>query len=261
LQTASPDFDSKELDWFSRTGYNLGLRGVVEWSPATALKIFETTMGFTELYQNTLEAVEPEEVTQRQLFLYYLCACLCINIARLDGTVEGQLQHYLYTRSHADGFRKLHATWVGRSEHEILDMRQKFATLLHFDFEAATRLKNWEILANLVDEAISLDAPESNVLEYIADLVIHAAAPQTTALIVLQKIVDHKIAVQYNRMTKLAAWIRWLVQFAMMRDHRLVEALLTQAIGLAKQAEADNQYPDEELQWLTGTEFHRRRLD
>jgi hypothetical protein len=244
------------LDWFSRTGYNLGLRGVVEWSPEIALRIFEATIGFTELCQSTPEAKEPEEVIHRRLSLCYLCANLCITIARLEGTIERQLQHYLYTRDHVEGFRKLYADWIGRSEVEIHDMKQKLATLLHLDFEAATKLKNWEVLGELTDEAISLDAPESNVLEFIADLVIHAATPQTTALIVLQKIVDHKIAVQYNQREKLAVWIRWLINFAMVRDHRVVEALLMQALALAKHTTADRPYPDEELQWLTGKNFH-----
>jgi len=224
----------------------------MEWTPAAALKLFTACLGFTELFPNDIEAAKHAEITHRKLCLHYLCANLCINIARLDETIEGQLQHYLISRNHVEGFRKIYADWAGRSEEESRDMREKFDKLIPFDFEGATKLKKWDELDQLVEEAIFLDAQNSFALEYIADIVMCVTTPQITALNVLHRIVEHKITVQYNDMQKLATWIRWLIQFSLSRDTNIVDVLVTQAIELAKGADSDNQYPEAELEWLIG---------
>lgn len=216
------------------------------------MRIFTVCLGFTELFPSDIETAKYAEITHRKLCLHYLCANMCINIARLDETIEGQLQHYVFTRNHIEGFRRMHTDWTGRSEEETKDMREKFDKLLPFDFEGATKLKKWDELDQLVDEAISLDAQNSFALEYIADIVMCATTPQTTALNVLHQIVEHKITVQYSDMQKLATWIRWLIQFSLTRDETLVETLLNQAIELAKSADPGNQYSEAELEWLIG---------
>lgn len=224
----------------------------MEWTPAITLRIFTACLGFTELFPSDIGAAKYAEITHRKLCLHYLCTNMCINIARLDETIEGQLQHYVFTRGHVEGFRKVYTDWEGRSEEESKDMREKFDKLLPFDFEGATKLKLWDELDQLVDEAILLDAQNSFALEYIADIVMCATTPQTTALNVLHRIVEHKITVQYNDMQKLATWIRWLIQFSLSRDASIVETLLTQAIELAKCADPDNRYSEAELEWLIG---------
>jgi hypothetical protein len=38
----------------------------------------------------------------------------------------------------------------------------------------------------------------------------------------------------------------------LVRDSRTAEAIISQAIELARNAKADNVYPEDELNWLTG---------
>ncbi|KAF8252313.1 SPO22-domain-containing protein [Wilcoxina mikolae CBS 423.85] len=248
-------FDINELDWFSRNGYNLGLRSIMEWGPATSLRIINACIGFMKLYPEDMGSSEYAEIIRRRLLCYYLCAALCIEIARMADDLESKLQHYLLVRNHVESFRTLLGDWSGRIERGFDEVKDKLAILLPFDFEGAIQLKNWGVIGQLVDEAILLD--NGTVLQVIADVVICSCAPENVVLLVLKRILDHLVTVPDTNLENLARWIRYTVQFSLVRDSQTAEAIISQALELARNAKADNVYPDEELHWLTATAWNR----
>ena len=64
-------FDNREIDWFSLNGYNLGLRGIIEWPPSQALRILTATFGFLEMYQDA-----NPDIKRRGMLCAYLCSAL-----------------------------------------------------------------------------------------------------------------------------------------------------------------------------------------
>ena len=75
-----------------------------------------------------------------------------------------QLQFYLSARKHAAQFRK---RWQRQFERQRRpqdgssqddDLVKKYATLVAFDFEAASRLKDWDALGSMIDVRICADS-------------------------------------------------------------------------------------------------------
>jgi hypothetical protein len=260
-------FDKKEIDWFSRNGYNLALRGIVEWTPNMALRILNVCTEFMKLYQEDQNT--KAEITYRRLLCYYLAATLCIDIARHSDTLEGKLQHYLLTRNHIEGFRSLFSDAeisdsnpcesMGESggcfSKFIPELRERFLSLLPFDFESAAKLKNWESLSDLVEEAIILSPPDKiQTLEIMADIVVASVAPGAAVVGVLKKIVEYMLMKKMVELKKTARWVRYAVQFALVRDPKSAEEMLGVAVECAR-VNGKDAYPESELQWLTGESF------
>lgn len=238
-------FDTKEIDWFSRNGYNLGLRGIIEWTPELALGILTATFGFLELYTNL-----DSDITRRSLQCAYLCSGISIELARRNETKEGQLQHYLFTRNHVENFRKRFGPAEFSGDGDIVDL---YARMLPWDFESAAKLKNWDALVKIVED--TKDLPGEHVVRAFAvmgDVVMSARSPDQTLLTVLQRIVEHQMGLLVNvGMRKMSGWIRLLVQFSLKRDLDAAEDGIRRAIELTRSASAEK-YPEEELAWLTG---------
>ncbi|KAI5818162.1 meiosis protein SPO22/ZIP4 like-domain-containing protein [Pyronema omphalodes] len=263
-------FDKKEIDWFSRNGYNLALRGIVEWSPNMALRILNVCMEFMKLYQEDQNT--KAEITYRRLLCYYLAATLCIDIARHSDTLEGKLQHYLLTLNHIEGFRSLFSDAeisgsnlcesIIVSEREgfskfIPELRERFLSLLPFDFESAAKLKKWESLPDIVEEAILLSPPDkTQTLEIMADIVVASVAPGAAIISVLKKIVEYLLMKKTVDFQKTARWVRYAVQFALVRDPKSAEEMLGVAVECAR-INGKDAYPESELQWLTATTWNK----
>lgn len=177
-------FDVKELDWFVRNCYNAGVRGIVEWSPSTCLRIIQVCTEFTMLYPEDMNSEAAAETIYRRLLCFYASALLCVEMARLASTLERKLRHYALARKYVEDFRVLYVKWNGISESEVLEMKEKFISLLPFDFEGAVGLRDWKALDKLVDEAVSFGTP--TVQEGIADLVVSSAAPRNYVQLVLE---------------------------------------------------------------------------
>lgn len=212
-----------------------------------ALRILMATFGFLELYPE-----ETPDILNRTMMCAFLCASICFEIARREETTEGQLQHYLFTRNYVEHYRKRLAM-AG----ENTDARERFVKLIVYDFESAAKLKNWDALEKLVDEA--KDVPSSDTVEVfgkMGDLVGCAMAPERIVKMVWKRIVDHQMTLQEQvGLRTMSAWIRMVVQFSLKRDPDDVEEAFGQALELTRGAREDSPYPDEELQWLTGEGF------
>ena len=200
----SNTFGIGELDWFIRNCYNAGIRGIVEWGPSICLRIFQACTEFTMLYPENVDSA------YRRLLCFHASALLRIEMARLADTLECKLRHYVLARKHVEDFRALYGKWNGTSESEVLEIKEKFISLLPFDFEGAVKLRDWKVLDKLVDEAISFGTLTG--LEGIEDLMVFSTAPMGCVQRILKKVVDHLVSTPNTDFPILARWIRLSVR-------------------------------------------------
>lgn len=245
-------FTIKELDWFSRNSYNIGLRSIVEWSPPRSLRILSTCIRFLDLYPDDIDASTSAEISYRRLLCHYLCVCVSVELARAEDNIESQLQHYLVSRRHVQEFRGKKGSVQCSAEDEIQDLEKKFEILLGYDFEASTRLKDWESLRGIVEEAVSCNNKGISVFEIITDVLISSEAPSRIKLIMMQVILNYTVPSPMANVVKLSRWIRTLVQLSITKDPKVTEALLVEVIDVTKNRTDGQRYPNEEIQWLTG---------
>lgn len=245
-------FTIKELDWFSRNGYNIGLRSIVEWSPSRSLRILLTCIRFLDLYPDDIDGPTLAEISYRRLLCHYLCGCISVELARAEDNIETQLQHYLESRRHIQEFRGKRGSVQCSTEDETHDLEKKFGILLGYDFEAATRLKDWEALRGIVEEAVSFNNKGISVFEIITDVLISSEAPSRVKLIIMQVILNYTVPSPMANVVKLSRWIRTLVQLSIARDPKVTETLLVEVIDVTKSRNDGQKYPNGEIQWLTG---------
>lgn len=245
-------FTIKELDWFSRNGYNIGLRSIVEWSPSRSLRILSTCIRFLNLYPDDIDGPTLAEISYRRLLCYYLCGCISVELARAEDNIETQLQHYLESRRHIQEFRGKRGSVQCNAEDETYDLEKKFGILLGYDFEAATRLKDWEALRGIVEEAVSFNNKGISIFEIITDVLISSEAPSRVKLIIMQAILNYTVPSPMANVVKLSRWIRTLVQLSITKDPKVTEALLVEVIDVTKNRNDGQKYPNDEIQWLTG---------
>lgn len=207
---SSNTFGIGELDWFVRNCYNAGIRGIVEWDPSICLRVIQACAEFTMLYPENVDSEAAAEIAYRRLLCFYASALLRVEMARLAGTLESKLRHYVLVREHVEDFRVLYGKWNGTVGTKVLEMKEKFISLLPFDFEGAVRLRDWKVLDKLVDEAISFGA--LTVLEGIADQVASSTVPTNCAQLALKKVVDHLASTPDTDLRILARWIRLSVR-------------------------------------------------
>lgn len=190
----------------------------------------------------------------------FLCASLSIELARLEDSVETQLQHYLKTRNYISSFRSRLPEIQGRPEPEMADLNNRFSVLLGYDFEAAVRLKAWNDLEGLVDEATEIDMDpnlDSTVMEVMAHMILSSDAQVKMIFTILRKVLDKMITTGRKRLENIARLIRSVVQLALLKDWNFAAEMLSQALELARNAEPGDKYPGEEIEWLVATTWNK----
>jgi hypothetical protein len=165
-----PDrFSTGEIDWFSKTSYNLALKYCTVWECSETLQMLNScikvrldctpspfrcliTKQFIELYPLDLSNHISRKSTLRKMFCSFLGASLLITLARAESDIEKQFQGSLDCRKHINSFRGyLNDQLVNSKSNDRRMLLEKFACLLAFDFEAAVRLKAWSDLPNIID--------------------------------------------------------------------------------------------------------------
>ncbi|KAI5800044.1 meiosis protein SPO22/ZIP4 like-domain-containing protein [Geopyxis carbonaria] len=251
-------FEVKELNWLSRNAYNLGLRGIAEWPPDLTLRILTTCGKIMELYPEDIDCVVYVEISHRRLLCDYLCASLCIEMARIEEGIEKQLQRYLIAKNFIRSFRKeLPERMAQLAEKDKQDLQKKQTSLITYDFEAATKLKEIDTLHEIVDESINFANDTISQLNIMSDIVLCSGFPGEIVLAVLQKLVGAMINAKNYENAKLARWIRYLVQLAMVKDSTVAETFLLQAVELVRNSKGRGSYPQEEIQWLVATAWNK----
>lgn len=204
------------------------------------------------MYPDDIDEPTLAEILYRRLLCHYLCACISVELARAEDNIETQLQHYLVSRRHVQEFRGKRGSVQRNAEDDIQDLEKKFGILLGYEFEAAARLKDWEALRGIVEEAASCKNKGISVFEIITDVLISSEAPSRIKLIMMQVILNYTVPSPMTNVVKLSRWIRTLVQLSITKDPKVTEALLVEVIDVTKNRTNGQKYPNEEIEWLTG---------
>ncbi|KAI9856788.1 MAG: hypothetical protein M1824_005259 [Vezdaea acicularis] len=251
-------FSIDELDWFSRTSYNLALESCADWEGSMVLKLLHSCIGFIDLYPSDMPKDTILDLSLRRMFCDFLAISLLIALARSEDNIEKQLQYYLTGRAHVEGFRARipdQLTRLGPGSRE--DLLKKLGVVLAFDFEAAVRLKSWDSLELIIEECAAANEPR--IYETLADIMLSSGGPSATVVMTLQNIINMTAQHYPLSIDKISRWIRCLFQLAVVQDTHIAEQLLDQAARVAHDTRlnATPPYPEEELEWLSTTAFNR----
>jgi tetratricopeptide (TPR) repeat protein len=245
-------FDTKELDWFSKNAYNLGLKHATEWEPRKVLRLLQSCIALIGLYPDDIDQQVLDDLSLRQMFCDFLGTVMLIALARGEDNIELQLQDYLQVRKHVRSFdntlqSKLEKLEQGPAE----DLLKKLSIMLAYDFEAAVRLKGWDDLGEIVRRAAICRS--TKVYELMADCLLcyneapthgmdcshsHCAQADSSVVVVqtLKTIVNGAWEVEEFDITKLAKYMRCLFQYALPEGGPIAEDLLDQVVNLAKES-------------------------
>lgn len=87
-----------------------------------------------------------------------------------------QRNHYLDCRLHIQQFRRSIVDQLNRStEENQSELREKYRTLLAFDFEASVRLQQWSSLSEIVQESRTIG--DEKLYGIFADAIFCSEAP------------------------------------------------------------------------------------
>lgn len=169
-------FDIKELDWFGRNSYNLGLQNIDNWDVSHTIRILTACIKIMSHYPSDVSSEVALDLKQRALFSNFIIATALLARARAEDNVESQLQDYLEMRRHVAAYdSELPTQLPALVEEAKNDMLQKLATLLAFDFEGAVRLKEWESLVEIIRK--TAECKNVRILQGMADCLLRSDAP------------------------------------------------------------------------------------
>jgi len=249
-------FTLAELDWFSRSSYNLALKICTSWTPEHTSRMVQSCLKFIDLYRSDLAPTILADLSLRRLFCAFLHCSLLVALARSEDVLEAQLQHYLNAREIVDDFRahlpaQLERLGGGAKE----DLQRKHSSLLTFDFEAAARLKAWPSLEKIIEECKTRG--DVSIFTVLADIALASDAPTDIMIKTLQQIINATWNSDGNDIERLSRWIRCLFALALTYKSEIAEQLLDQVIIVVKSVRSkDKVYPREELEWLATTTFN-----
>lgn len=90
--------------------------------------------------------------------------------------IFAQRNHYLNSRLHIQRFRRSIVDELNRSTGNIQsELRDKYRTLLAFDFEASVRLQQWSSLSEIVEESGTIG--DEKLYGIFADAILCSEAP------------------------------------------------------------------------------------
>jgi hypothetical protein len=230
------------------------------WELPHIIRIFQSSLAFSSCYPKDLPLSEFTEIALMALRCHFVIAAALISLARTEDRVEEQLQYYLEARRHIKGFdATLENSLDDNQDDEIqADLLAKLSTLFMFDFEAATVLKDWDGLNEIVrkakmcrdevmykamgdcmlrsrapgkgepSESVILSLPTS--FGYVMSVNVHSALFSTMRLII-----NEMFELQHFDYEKLAKYIRCMFQAILGLDDDAALQLVDQAIQIARE--------------------------
>ncbi|KAL6901334.1 meiosis protein SPO22/ZIP4 like domain-containing protein [Trichoderma evansii] len=166
-----------ELHWFRKNAYNLGVLKCETWEVPYTIRIFEACLAFSHLYPEDLPASDGNEIAVMAMRCHFVVSSALISLARTEDKVDEQLQYYLEASRHIREFDAILETERNKTQDEniIIDLMAKLSTLLVFDFEAATALKNWDGLNEIVRKAKTCQ--DEVTYKAMGDCILRSTAP------------------------------------------------------------------------------------
>lgn len=167
-------FTIDEVEWFSRNAYNLALKNTASWDLRHVVQMLTACVNIIHYFPS--DSGCKLELSLKTLFSHFVISSALIALARTQDNVEKQLKDYSAMRKHVMAFDTELPEYLPQfDEQSREDMLRKHATLLAFDFEAATALKQWEDLGSIVQRAV----PCKNITTFqaMADCLLRAQVP------------------------------------------------------------------------------------
>lgn len=162
-----------ELDWFSKTSYNLAIKYISIWSPQHLLRILNCCIAFINLYPGNVPAQISEDLSLRKMFCEFSAATALIGLARGQDDKKLSLQDYVNLRKHVKSYDQLlqeKLPTILPDDGPAKDLLCKLAVLIAFDFEAACHLKSWDQLGEIIMRSEICASPQ--MYELMADCIL-----------------------------------------------------------------------------------------
>ncbi|PNP45997.1 hypothetical protein THARTR1_10831 [Trichoderma harzianum] len=170
-------FTVPELHWFRKNAYNMGVSNCDTWELFHIIRIFNTCLAFSACYPKDLPSSDATDIATMALRCHFVIAAASVSLARKEDRVEEQLQYYLQVRHHMDKFYAILETENDEimDESTAADLNAKLSTLFVFDFEAATVLRDWDGLNEIVRKAKT--CRDEAMYKAMGDCVLRSKAP------------------------------------------------------------------------------------
>ncbi|UKZ64346.1 uncharacterized protein TrAtP1_005562 [Trichoderma atroviride] len=225
-----------ELHWFRKNAYNLGVLKCETWNIVHTIRIFKACLAFSCLYPMDFSASDD---------------------TRTEDKTNEHLQHYLEARQHIRKFDAMLETKPDTTQGESVmkDLIAKLSTLLVFDVEAATVLKDWDGLNETVRKAKICQ--DEVTYKAMGDCILRSKAPGKVMFSTMQLIINEIFELEKFDYEKLMKYIRCMFQVILGTDDNSALQLVDQALQIAGEAnEIGNTLPSAEIEWLVATTFN-----
>ncbi|KAL7969957.1 meiosis protein SPO22/ZIP4 like domain-containing protein [Trichoderma sp. SZMC 28014] len=229
-------FTVYELHWFRKNAYNLGVVKIEVWDVVHVIRIFKACLAFSNFYPTDFSASDD---------------------TRTEDKVDEHLQYYLEARRHIKEFDVVLETKLDKFQQEsfLIDLIAKLSTLLVFDFEAATALKDWDSLNEIVRRAKICQ--DEVTYKAMGDCMLRSKAPGKVMFSTMQLIINEIFELEKFDYEKLMKYIRCMFQVILGTDDVSALQLIDQALQIAGEAnEIGNKLPSAEVEWLVATTFN-----
>ncbi|UKZ81939.1 hypothetical protein TrVFT333_009717 [Trichoderma virens FT-333] len=250
-------FTVPELNWFRKNAYNMGVSKCETWQLSHITRMFTTCLAFSAHYPRDLPLSEATEIALMALRCHFVIAAALVSLARAEDRVEEQLQYYLQVRHHTREFYATLETTVDgiQEENTAADLNVKLSTLFVFDFEAATALKDWDGLNEIVRKAKT--CRDEVMYKAMGDCILRSRAPGKALFSTMCLIINEIFELEDFDYEKLAKYIRCMFQAILGLDDASALQLVDQALQIAREGkETGNRLPAAELEWLVATSFN-----
>ncbi|KAJ0162227.1 hypothetical protein CTA2_4896 [Colletotrichum tanaceti] len=260
-------FTLKELDWFCQNAYNLSLKHSDSWDLERLVRLYNSCLAIAAHYPADIPSEAASDLAIRTMFCNFVAAAALVSLARVEDIIERQLQHYLVMRRHVKAYNDALEERAGGLDKRVkTDLTAKLATLMVFDFEAATALKKYDALGYIIRTAKT--CRDVNALKAMGDIALRGRLPGQGV------IVNEIWELEKMKGDRLAKYIRCMFQAVLSLDAALGQRLMKQAIEVARESanvcnhpqrlseeirvdQGQHPFPPEELEWLVTVAFNQ----
>ncbi|ROV97146.1 hypothetical protein VMCG_07448 [Cytospora schulzeri] len=251
-------FNVRELEWFCRNSYNLGLKHAGDWDLCSVVQILTACVNIIRQFPDDIPNEMEADLSLKSIFCDFLISSALVSLARSHDNLEEQLQRYLVLRKYiADADSEVQKRLESKTLDEVssTDLVGKLALLLAFDFEAAVALKQWHQLGEIVLKASACHDLEA--FKMMADCILRAHAPPEELFSVLRKIINEISVLEDSDPARLARYTRCLFQTIAASNEELGGRLLDEACRMAGEAHGTpSAWPTEELEWFASAAYN-----
>ncbi|KAH8883678.1 SPO22-domain-containing protein [Thozetella sp. PMI_491] len=240
-------FTAEELEWFSRSAYNMGLKHVEDWDLRSIVRVLSASISIAGHIPPDISSQSTGDIPLKLMFSRFIIVSALVSLARAGDSVVDRMEDFLTLRKHVHEFDCLVQVKLGGLEDlSRRDMIQKLAMLLSFDFEAAVHLKEWDDLGAIVLKAIP--CRNTRAFQFMADCLLRSDATGEVLYSTLGKIINELWVIEAFGPSRLAQYTRLLFQAMLPLRDELALRVIDNACLQAREAS--------EVEWLATTAYN-----